>query len=233
MGDVDCENGKSNSDNLLLRLNKNDIQTLFIRSGVGIKADVLYSKDKEIFNHFNLNGILDNSVTIIRLCDFAKYGLAGDNNEMSACLEEYDNFVGKLIDDMYEDDLLIFAGNFGVSVTEKRVTREYNPLLIYSKETLIEGNLSTIMGGNCVAYTIVDMLNVYPNKYTLIDEPTKEKLFSLHTKEVADKIFSYIDKVFGGINEKLGDFNEKLGDKIKSAKKSLNMKEEDNDNTSK
>lgn len=225
LGNV-CAN--NNKENLLSILKKNNINTLVLSSGKNNYADICYDSDEELCSHFNVESILDNSVIILNMNDFAKYGLQGDILRMTNCIVAYDEFIGTIMQNLHNDDLLIVSGNFGVDIENKKLSREYNPILIFSKMFMEEVNLNTVIGNNCIAYTIADLLNVYYNDKSLISDRTKANIIKAKDYEIWENALKYIDKIkedIGGLGERI---NVKIGIKTHRIKKETEIVADEN-----
>jgi phosphopentomutase len=99
-----------------------------------------------------------NGLLFVNLVDFdALYGHRRDVLGYANCLEEFDNQLGKLIEKLNDDDLLIVTADHGNDPTHKGTdhTREYVPVLVYNKN-LEATNLGTRETFADIGYTIAN-----------------------------------------------------------------------------
>lgn len=93
-------------------------------------------------------------------CDML-YGHRRDINGYAKAISEFDDCLPRLAGDLRDDDFLIITADHGCDPGFKGTdhTREYVPLLIYSKS--IKGkNLGTIDGFGAVADTVLSMFDI-------------------------------------------------------------------------
>lgn len=93
-------------------------------------------------------------------CDML-YGHRRDIDGYAKAISEFDECLPRLADDLRDDDFLIITADHGCDPGFKGTdhTREYVPLLIYSKS--IKGkNLGTIDGFGAVADTVLSMFDI-------------------------------------------------------------------------
>jgi phosphopentomutase len=95
------------------------------------------------------------------LVDFDQlWGHRNDEKSFAKALEEYDAGLGRIIDALREDDLLIITADHGCDPTQKHSTdhtREYVPLLVYGKKAKGGVNLGTRETFADIAATVGDV----------------------------------------------------------------------------
>ena len=81
------------------------------------------------------------------------FGHRNDVNGYANALKEIDNYIPQIINLLNQDDTLIITGDHGCDPTTESTdhSREYTPLLIYSKSKNGGNNLGTIKGFNYIA----------------------------------------------------------------------------------
>lgn len=107
-------------------------------------------------------------LVFVNLVDFdAVYGHRRNPEGYGKCIEEFDIRLGQLIEGLKEDDLLILTADHGNDPTYSGTdhTREYIPLIIYSKglkgnDTLYEGNTFADIGATVAANFNVEGTNL-------------------------------------------------------------------------
>lgn len=107
-----------------------------------------------------------NGLSFTNLVDFdALYGHRRDVEGYAKALEEFDARIPEIIDHMEEDDLLMITADHGNDPTYKGTdhTREYIPLLTYSKKMTGHGHLPQGHFAD-IAATIADNFEVAPLK---------------------------------------------------------------------
>lgn len=183
-------------ENLITMLKKYNVNYQFVtsRSECGVEGNIV-DCDYSVF--YYIKSFLDNNdgVFIGEFNDFAKAGLIGDTQKMNESLSLFDKNLGEIVKELKYNDILVVSGNFGINPSKIGITREYIPILLYSK--LLGGSkvLETIQGNNCIAMTIVDLLNIYPNINSLISEKEKQKIESYSNILKNDLIASGFEKV--------------------------------------
>lgn len=183
-------------ENLITMLKKYNVNYQFVtsRSECGVEGNIV-DCDYSVF--YYIKNFLDNNdgVFVGEFNDFAKAGLIGDTQKMNESLSLFDKNLGEIVKELKYNDILVVSGNFGINPSKIGITREYIPILLYSK--LLGGSkvLETIQGNNCIAMTIVDLLNIYPNINSLISEKEKQKIESYSNILKNDLIASGFEKV--------------------------------------
>lgn len=111
-----------------------------IFNGAGISHDLGHNKDNNHGVDNLLVALKDESfvkgLSFTNLVDFdAVYGHRRNSDGYRDCLEEFDARIPEIIDNMKEDDLLLITADHGNDPTYYGTdhTREYVPLLVYSK----------------------------------------------------------------------------------------------------
>lgn len=104
----------------------------------------------------------------LNLVDFdALYGHRRDAKGYKGALEEFDSQLGILIEELKEDDLLIITADHGNDPTFKGTdhTREYVPVLAYSKSLTKPKEIPTLKSMADLGITILDNFNEEKDNY--------------------------------------------------------------------
>ncbi|MBQ3076576.1 MAG: phosphopentomutase, partial [Clostridia bacterium] len=102
---------------------------------------------------------LDQGFLFVNLVDFdSQYGHRNDPAGYGAALEAFDAQLPALLDALRDDDLLILTADHGCDPTTPSTdhSREYVPLLIYSKRNKAGVPLGTLPAYTAVAATVAD-----------------------------------------------------------------------------
>lgn len=102
-------------------------------------------------------------LSFINLVDFdALYGHRRDPIGYGKALEDFDGRLPEVLDLLRDDDLLIITADHGNDPTFKGTdhTREYVPLLVYSKKLKEAGNLGLRETFSDIAATIAENFNI-------------------------------------------------------------------------
>ena len=183
-------------ESLITMLKKNDVNYQFVTSRFecGIEGNIV---DSDCSVLYYVKSFLDNNdgVFVGEFNDFAKAGLSGDTQKMNESLSLFDKNLGEFVKELKYNDILVVSGNFGINPSKIGITREYSPILLYSK--LLGGSkvLETIQGNNSIALTILDLLNIYPNSNSLISDKEKQKIENYSNILKNDLIASGFEKV--------------------------------------
>lgn len=141
---------------------------------VGKISDIFADRrfTKKILTHSNAEGMqvtagmLDEDfcgLCFVNLVDFdMKFGHRRDVDGYARALTEFDGFIGEFTKNMRDDDALFITADHGcdpafMATTDH--TREYTPLLIYSKN-LLPKNLGTRDGFADIAATVADIFGL-------------------------------------------------------------------------
>lgn len=106
-----------------------------------------------------------NGLCFLNLCDFDMlYGHRNDIDGYAKALSQADGYVGKFIDNMRSDDVLIITADHGCDPSTESTdhSREDVPCLIYFKG-ITPQNLGEKEGFNCVGATVLSLLGVKQN----------------------------------------------------------------------
>ena len=105
-------------------------------------------------------------------CDML-YGHRENAEGYANGLELIDAYLGKLLNEIKKDDLLLITGDHGNDPTDGDTdhTREYVPILAYNKKS-VSKNLNTRTSFTDVAKTIADFFNLKNNidGYSFLNE---------------------------------------------------------------
>lgn len=131
-------------DNYLSHLKDNDVYTIGVGkigdifNNVGICEGVHTSGNKDGMNKtMDYIKVVDSGLIFTNLVDFdMKYGHRRDVLGYKNALEEFDEWLGKLLGELSEDDILIINADHGCDPTYKGTdhTREYIPILVYGEK---------------------------------------------------------------------------------------------------
>lgn len=112
---------------------------------------------------------LYNGLVFLNLVDFdALYGHRRDVKGYKQALESFDSQLGELMNELNEDDLLIITADHGNDPTFKGTdhTREYVPVLVYSKSLKDPKELETLESMADMGVTILDNFNSNNKEYS-------------------------------------------------------------------
>lgn len=144
---------------------------------IGKISDLFNGKSitKSIHTKDNLDGLIKlvdvigsdyEGFVFANLNDFdSLYGHRRNKKGYLSALEEFDHYLPVLINNMRDDDMMIITADHGNDPTYKGTdhTREYTPLLIYSKSFNYTGGLKTGKTFANVAATILDYYGIENN----------------------------------------------------------------------
>lgn len=157
--------------------------------GVGKIGDIFNheSLTKLYENHTNeqsievtkqLSKIAFNGLCFVNLVDTDMlYGHRNDVEGYAKSLEQTDEALKDIIPNLNEQDILIVTADHGNDPTTPSTdhSREYTPLLIYSKQFSGGHNLGTLMGFDCIGQFIEKSLGLNTNSLLFDMLQTKEK----------------------------------------------------------
>ena len=140
------------------------IYDLFVGRGISNKIktagndEVMQNIIETVENNYEYDLIFANCV------DFdEKWGHRNDEKNFARSLEEFDVQLGSLLDKLRDDDLLIITADHGCDPTIKTSTdpsREYVPLLVYSKNAKAGVNLGTRETFADIACTLAEVFGL-------------------------------------------------------------------------
>ena len=165
-----------------LKNNGNDV------IAVGKIEDIFAGQDitKSYVNHNNqeslqvvqkLSSTNFNGLCFVNLVDTdMMYGHRNDVNGYAKCIEDIDLFLPQLLTNLKEQDYVIITADHGCDPTTSSTdhSREYVPLLIYSKSIDVPVNLGTLMGFNQIGKFIEYQFGI--NDQSKVDKIIKEKI---------------------------------------------------------
>jgi phosphopentomutase len=145
--------------------------------GIGKISDIFNTKGitKSIHTTGNVDGMEvtlkelqqsfeKNKLIFTNLVDFDMlWGHRRDVEAYANGLKDFDNFLPKLIDTLFEDDILIITADHGCDPTYKihtDHTREYVPLLVYGKKLKKDVNIGVRDTLSDIAQTIADIFKL-------------------------------------------------------------------------
>lgn len=159
---------KPSEDNILSHL-KNAGKTV---AAVGKISDIFNNVGitQEIHTTSNADGMqktldymatVDEGLIFTNLVDFdMKYGHRRDTEGYKNALEEFDVWLGNMLPNLKEDDLLIINADHGCDPTFKGSdhTREYIPILMYGKNIKSDYNIGTLKSFADIGKTVEEYL---------------------------------------------------------------------------
>lgn len=98
------------------------------------------------------------------------YGHRNDYVGYANALKQFDDALPQIIQNLQDDDILIITADHGCDPTTPSTdhSREYVPLLIYSKNIKGNINLGTLIGFNNISNSILDLFNIERHKNNLL-----------------------------------------------------------------
>lgn len=107
-------------------------------------------------------------IIFTNLVDFdAKYGHRRDPQGYKKALEELDRRIPEILENLKEDDMIIFTADHGNDPTYTGTdhTREYIPILIYGHQVKKQVNIGTRDSFADIGATVADILNIKMPRY--------------------------------------------------------------------
>ncbi len=153
-------------ENLLPLLKKNGLDVVCIGKiasiydSVGVTQDLTAKNNDQVIDQ-TINALNDDSKGLIfsNLVDFDMlYGHRRDTEGYARALEHFDGRLIEILDALEDDDLLIMTADHGNDPTKDGSdhTREYVPLLVYSRTAKAGVNLGTRKSLSDIGQTIAD-----------------------------------------------------------------------------
>lgn len=170
-------------ENMLTKLQKHGFQTIGVGkisdifAGVGIaqsypeKGNVAQlEKTIEL-----LNTPFDGLLFANYLDTDQLYGHRNDPQGYAKCLEQFDEYLGKIMPLLALDDILIITGDHGNDPTTPSTdhSREYTPVLFYGAHIKSSTQIGTKSGFYTIAATILDYFGIEKSKHSVLDEIKK------------------------------------------------------------
>jgi phosphopentomutase len=135
-----------------------------IYDGEGVTSSMRTESNMDGMDKLEQSIAMDfNGMSFLNLVDFdAKFGHRRDPLGYGRALEEYDARLPKVLEELKEDDLLIITADHGNDPVHHGTdhTREYVPLIAYSKSLKNPGSLGTRKTFADVGATVADNFNV-------------------------------------------------------------------------
>lgn len=137
---------------------------------------------KSYANHTNKDAILVmkklikekfNGLCFVNLVDTDMvYGHRNDTKGYAKSLKELDDFIPEIINNLNNEDFLIITGDHGCDPTtvSSDHSREYTPLLVYSKSLEKSENLGTLQGFNSIGKFIEKLFNLNNENSVVFDK---------------------------------------------------------------
>lgn len=100
------------------------------------------------------------------------YGHRNDYVGYADALKEFDNALPKIINNLDSDDILIVTGDHGCDPTTPSTdhSREYVPILIYSKNFKGGTNLKTLKGFDNISKSVLDIFNIEKHEDSIFNK---------------------------------------------------------------
>ena len=138
------------------------IKDIFADKGISVGLKTKNNIDGIIklndFARSDFNGLL-----FLNLNDFdSSYGHRRNREGYLKCLEELDYYLPTFLNRLRDDDLVIFTADHGNDPTYKGTdhTREYTPIIFFSKSFKYRGELATRKSFACIGATILDNFGI-------------------------------------------------------------------------
>lgn len=138
------------------------IKDIFADTGISVGLKTKNNIDGIIklndFARSDFNGLL-----FLNLNDFdSSYGHRRDREGYLKCLEELDYYLPTFLNRLRDDDLVIFTADHGNDPTYKGTdhTREYTPIIFFSKSFKYRGELATRKSFACIGATILENFGI-------------------------------------------------------------------------
>lgn len=138
------------------------IKDIFADTGISVGLKTKNNIDGIIklndFARSDFNGLL-----FLNLNDFdSSYGHRRNREGYLKCLEELDYYLPTFLNRLRDDDLVIFTADHGNDPTYKGTdhTREYTPIIFFSKSFKYRGELSTRKSFACIGATILENFGI-------------------------------------------------------------------------
>lgn len=190
---IDYDNEKPITHNMVDMLRDFGYNVLSIGDS-SFDVDIPVQKDKEIADFvFNSNNT-EYDVLIAVMNGFFNTKCTNSSDRLKRYLVSVDNYCRNVINKMEKNDLFIIVGNQGVDVANKCASREYSPIIVFTKRAPEYKNLGTVQGLDCVAMTILDYLNVYNNDKSLLPQKDLVKSDKKNNVGLLKKAFSPVLK---------------------------------------
>lgn len=161
---------KPDNNNLLFKLKEKGlsvaavgkIEDIFAGSGI---TDAVHTKDNEdgMDKTLEYMNIINKGLIFTNLVEFdSKWGHRRDVNGYARGLEKFDIRLGELIKKLQDDDLLIVNADHGCDPSFKGTdhTREYIPVLVYSKVLKKSMNLGILNSFADIGATVGDIFGI-------------------------------------------------------------------------
>ncbi|MBQ2769603.1 MAG: phosphopentomutase [Clostridia bacterium] len=98
------------------------------------------------------------------------YGHRNDYKGYANALKDFDNNLPEIINNLQDEDILIITADHGCDPTTPSTdhSREYVPILIYSKSAQQNINLGTLNGFDVISKSILDLFNIEKYKNNIL-----------------------------------------------------------------
>lgn len=187
-------------DFLLTRLNDNGIQTIGIGkiddifASVGLTKSVPVHSNNEVYRAIlsEIKATNDNSLIFANFGDTdTLYGHRRDVDGYISCLEKVDKYIGDIMEQMFDDDILVVTSDHGNDPSfadSTDHTREYVPILYYGKHLKAGVDLKTLHGMDITAHTILDLFGIMTTSRSIQKEIMTTEMHNKLLKRIAGVI---------------------------------------------
>lgn len=187
-------------DFLLTRLNDNGIQTIGIGkiddifASVGLTKSVPVHSNNEVYRAIlsEIKATNDNSLIFANFGDTdTLYGHRRDVDGYISCLEKVDKYIGDIMEQMFDDDILLVTSDHGNDPSfadSTDHTREYVPILYYGKHLKAGVDLKTLHGMDITAHTILDLFGIMTTSRSIQKEIMTTEMHNKLLKRIAGVI---------------------------------------------
>lgn len=187
-------------DFLLKRLKDNGIQTIGIGkiddifASVGLTKSIPVHSNDEVYRAIlsEIKITNDNSLIFVNFGDTdTLYGHRRDVDGYINCLEKVDSYIGDIMGQMFDDDILIVTSDHGNDPSfadSTDHTREYVPILYYGKHLKGGVDLKTLHGMDITAHTILDLFGIMTTSRSIQKDIMTAEMHSKLLKRIAGVI---------------------------------------------
>lgn len=166
-------------ENMLTKLQKHGFKTIGIGkisdifAGVGI--DQSYPEKGNVAQLEKTIELLNTSFEGLLFANYLDtdqlYGHRNDPQGYAKCLEQFDEYLGKILPLLTLEDLLIITGDHGNDPTTPSTdhSREHTPVLFYGAHIKPNTHIGTKSGFYTIAATILDYFGIEKSNHSVLD----------------------------------------------------------------